>query len=101
MKRYNTSNRLSSITGRKYYPTVKYPVIEEKLSDIYIIGSFSDRLDNLAWQYYKDPTLWWIIAEANGIGKGSLLVPVGKQIRIPTEITNILQEYTLLNNLQQ
>jgi hypothetical protein len=101
MKRYNTSNRLSSITGRKYYPTVKYPVIEEKLSDIYIIGSFSDRLDNLAWQYYKDPTLWWIIAEANSIGKGSLLVPIGKQIRIPTEITTILQEYTVLNNLQQ
>jgi nucleoid-associated protein YgaU len=53
----------------------------------------------LAYAYYKDPTLWWIIAEANNIGKGDLLVPVGKQIRIPTEITSIIEEYSALNNL--
>lgn len=99
MNRYNTPNRLSTDSGKKYYPTFRYPMIEEKTTDIYIIGSFSDRLDNLAWTYYKDPTLWWIIAEANNIGKGDLLVPVGKQMRIPTEITSIIEEYSTINNL--
>lgn len=99
MNRYNTPNRLSTDRGKKYYPTFRYPTIVEKTTDVYIIGSFSDRLDNLAYAYYKDPTLWWIIAEANNIGKGDLLVPVGKQIRIPTEITSIIEEYSALNNL--
>ena len=99
MNRYNTPNRLSTDSGKKYYPTFIYPTIVEKTTDVYIIGSFSDRLDNLAYAYYKDPTLWWIIAEANNIGKGDLLVPVGKQIRIPTEITSIIEEYSALNNL--
>jgi hypothetical protein len=99
MNRYNTPNRLSTDSGKKYYPTFRYPTIVEKTTDVYIIGSFSDRLDNLAYAYYKDPTLWWIIAEANNIGKGDLLVPVGKQIRIPTEITPIIEEYGTLNNL--
>jgi hypothetical protein len=97
MNRYNTPNRLSRDSGKKYYPTFRYPMIEEKLSDIYIIGSYSDRLDNLAYSYYKDPTLWWIIAEANNIGKGDLLVPVGKQIRIPIDIRPIIEEYSKLN----
>ena len=74
-------------------------MIEEKLSDIYIIGSYSDRLDNLAWKYYKDTSLWWIIAEANQIGKGNLLVPPGKQIRIPTDIRELIDEYVSINNL--
>ena len=99
MKRYNTTNRLSTDSGKKYYPTFIYPKIEEKSSDIYIIGSYSDRLDNLAWTYYKDSTLWWIIAEANNIGMGNLLVTVGKQIRIPIDIQPIIKEYDVLNSI--
>jgi hypothetical protein len=99
MNRYNTPIRLSQDSGKKYYPTFRYPMIEEKLSDIYIIGSYIDRLDNLAYSYYKDPTLWWIIAEANNIGKGDFLVPVGKQIRIPTDVQPIIEEYNKLNKL--
>ena len=100
MKRYNQQFTFLDVKNKKnYLPTVRFPDIPEKLSDIYIIGSYYDRLDNLAWQYYKDPTLWWIIAEANGIGKGDLLLPIGKQIRIPTEITQIIEEYNFINNI--
>jgi hypothetical protein len=99
MNRYNTPFRFFDKKGKQFYPTFIYPIIEEKSSDIYIIGSYSDRLDNLAWTYYKDPTLWWIIAEANNIGMGNLLVPVGKQIRIPIDIQPIIQEYNILNSI--
>ena len=102
MKRYNQQFTFLDIKNkRNYLPTIRFPDIPEKLSDIYIISSYTDRLDNLAWQYYKDPTLWWIIAEANvGISKGSLLIPAGKQIRIPIEIIGIIEEYKFINNIK-
>lgn len=84
MRRYNPQIAfLDMVSKKRYYPSVRFPQIPNSITDIYIIGSYQDRLDNLAWKYYKDPTFWWIIAEANEIGKGDLLVPVGKQIRIP------------------
>jgi hypothetical protein len=43
-------------------------------------------LDTLAQQFYQDTTLWWVIANANNIGKGSFDVPAGMQIRIPFPI---------------
>lgn len=44
-----------------------------------------DRLDNLANQYYGDPTAWWVIANANADTAGidwTALVP-GTIIRVP------------------
>ena len=40
------------------------------------------RLDHLAYQYYEDPSMWWVIAAASGIG-WSLQVPPGTRIVIP------------------
>jgi hypothetical protein len=47
----------------------------------------------LAFEYYNDVTLWWIIAEANGIGKGSLAIPTGKQLRIPMNTGEIINDF--------
>jgi len=55
-------------------------------SDYYIFSREGDRLDTLAQQFYQDPTLWWIIANANNLGKGSFDVPPGLQIRIPIPV---------------
>jgi len=43
-------------------------------------------LDTLAYKYYGDVNDWWILARANDLGKGSLYVPAGTQLRIPTNI---------------
>lgn len=42
------------------------------------------RLDLIAAQYYRNPLLWWIIAEANGISDPLTPITVGSLIRIPT-----------------
>jgi nucleoid-associated protein YgaU len=47
----------------------------------------------LAYKYYKDQTLWWVIATANGLGKSGIMVPPGLQLRIPTNISQILEDY--------
>lgn len=44
---------------------------------------FGDRFDNLAFQYYKTPTLWWEIAKANHMINGTMSPPVGTLLFIP------------------
>ncbi len=44
---------------------------------------YGDRFDNLAFRYYRTPTLWWYIAKANGIVDGSMTAPVGTVLKIP------------------
>jgi nucleoid-associated protein YgaU len=65
-----------------------------------ILSQEGDRLDLLAKEFYGDETLWFIIAKANGLGKGSLNVPAGQVIKIP-----IYQEYSgvsvLLNQVNR
>jgi nucleoid-associated protein YgaU len=53
------------------------------VSDTYIQTITIERLDTLADRFYGDSTLWWVIAAANGIGKGTLRVPRGIKLRIP------------------
>ena len=89
MRRYLNNRKARGTHGKNFehYRTNIYPKIERHTDDIYIITRMDDRLDIIAWEYYKDVTLWWVIAEANGIGKGGLMVEVGKQIRIPSQLT--------------
>jgi nucleoid-associated protein YgaU len=52
----------------------------------------------LAYKFYKDSTLWWIIAQANGI-KATLKAPNGQQLRIPQDIENIILNFRRENNI--
>ena len=55
------------------------------MEDIYFISRRGDRLDLYANKYYQDASKWRIIATANHLGKGTLAVPPGLQIRIPRD----------------
>jgi|TARA_B100001778_G_C18571013_1_gene622596 hypothetical protein len=87
--------------GTEYYKCNFYPEIPQDESDIWVITEFTDRLDLLANQFYGDMTLWWIIAIANPdvLNMGELTCGVGKQIRIPQNINEILSSYNELNEL--
>lgn len=65
------------------YSSAHYPVIPITDNDIYIYTRKKDRLDNLAYQFYNDQRFWIILAIANDLGKGSVNVPTGIQLRIP------------------
>ena len=69
-----------------------YPTIRRKNDDIFIRSKIGDRLDTLANKYYKNSGLWWIIAQANQIGKGTLVIEPGIQLRIPTDISDVMSE---------
>ncbi len=60
--------------GDLYYNTVFYPELGARESDIYVETEFGDRLDSLAFQFYGDTTLYWIISirNPNEVSFGSL-----------------------------
>ena len=78
--------------------TIKFPKIYESTEDIIILSRGGDRLDLLAQNYYEDSSLYWIIAIANNLGKGTLEIPKGTYIRIPNDISSIIQQYNNLNS---
>jgi hypothetical protein len=100
MNRYIQSddNVYNRYDGKRVFKTTRYPKIPISENDIYIIANDTDYLDNLAYKYYKDETLWWVIAQANGI-KATLKAPTGAQIRIPININNIILNFKRENNV--
>ena len=63
------------------YGTTLYQRIPETNGDLHVISTEGDRLDNLAFQFYGDSSLWWYIAKANNLT--AMNVPAGKSLRIP------------------
>ena len=95
--RYSKIVTVTNFAGKRYYINNIYPDIPVTDSDIYVITTIGDRLDLLANDYYGDPTLYWIIASANSLPGDSLVPPLGQQLRIPTDIETILNEYLNIN----
>tara|TARA_R100001377_G_C3182203_1_gene107112 strand:- start:693 stop:989 length:297 start_codon:yes stop_codon:yes gene_type:complete len=86
----STFNRYQSTTTEaSRYKITNYPKFPKRPTDLYIISRELDRLDLISNQFYEDPRYWWIIAKANNLGKGTLDIPMGMQIRIPFPITDL------------
>ena len=100
MNRYQNTKIINQPdTNIKYYRDVKYPMIPLSTNDIYVITIEGDRYDKLALQYYNDSTLWWIISIGNdNLPQNTLNVPIGLQIRIPRNVSNIMVAYNQLNS---
>ena len=90
MSRYENTKIKHSIINRGVSPgiynilhhgTTVYSTIPETDSDIFVITQHGDRLDNLAQQFYGDPSLWWYIAKANNLS--FMTLPIGTSLRIP------------------
>ena len=97
--RYDTTvNIKKRWDGKRYFGTRLYPIIPVDPTDIYVVTNETDTLDNLAFKYYKNPSLWWVLAQANNIGKGKLSVPAGIQLRVPINLSTILNNYKSLNS---
>jgi hypothetical protein len=87
------------VTEKRKLSTVIISALPQQDADVYIAVTGTERLDKLALLFYQDSSLWWIIAAANGLGKGTLMVPGGINLRIPS-ITNI-QSYINEINLSR
>ena len=66
-------------------------------TDKFVVTTIDNRLDSLANQYYGDVSLWWVIAKANGLGKGRIVTNPSVELRIPGNIASIIAEFNALN----
>ena len=96
MSRYKYTKIKIGNNGKRVFRPTMIPTIPLRDSDIFIYPVFGERLDTLAHKYYGDVSLWWIIAKANGIN-GKLGLDPSIEIRIPQNVTDILDKFTQLN----
>ena len=87
-------------TGSVYYLNNIYPDIQFSDTDNYVIATMGDRLDLLAFDFYGDSSLYWVIASANSISGDSLYPEPGMQLRIPSNIQAVPNSYKLINNVR-
>jgi hypothetical protein len=98
MARYDNNTILKTANGTPYYKGKSYPNIPLSESDVYVITTIGDRLDYLAYLYYRDSELWWIISAANNNAtKGSLFPVPGTQLRIPSNVSSIINQFNQFN----
>lgn len=92
MDRYNnTSTRKEESISVK--STTVYSIPAESTEDYYLISTLGDRFDILAQEYYRDSSLWFIIASANPtLRRDTLLIEPGNQIRIPLPLSKVLSK---------
>ena len=96
--RYKNSIIKKDKDGKRYYRPTIVPNIPIKDSDIFVYPVYGDRFDTIAYRYYGDSNLWWIIAKANELSKGKLSPDPEFKLRIPTEIDDILESIVSSNS---
>jgi hypothetical protein len=74
-----------------------YPDIPLSNNDSYVITTLGDRLDLMALDFYGDTGYWWVIASANSLPGDSLFPPVGMQLRLPVNLSEIVNNYKSIN----
>lgn len=92
--RYENNEKKKTFDGKEVLRTRIYPNIPLRDDDVYVMTETGDRLDTLAWQYYENPTFWWIIASANNIHDAPLGLKDGTILRIPQNYIAILNEFS-------
>ena len=91
--RYQNGRKKKLESGEIVYRSKIYPDIPLKDDDIYAVTQTGDRLDTLANQFYKDSTLWWVIATANNIHDAPFALADGTILRIPRDYSTIVRQF--------
>ena len=83
MSRYSNTKQIKDQNGKRRAETTILSAPPATETDIFIRITSPERLDLLADKFYGDSTKWWIIAQANGLGKGTFFTPEDQILRIP------------------
>ena len=102
---YNNKKKLTNVHDNNAhynqtgYDSTLFPKVARKRGDTVIIAKSTDRLDIFAHRFYKDRTLWWVIALANDLPGDSFFITPGKQIFIPKDIQSVISDLRKHNSL--
>lgn len=96
--RYSVVGERKDENGNRIKRSVIYPTFPQTdTEDVIIRLEKGRRLDKLANEYYNDSELWWLIAEANNLGRGTLYVEAGQRIRIPMNVSRLFSRMERIN----
>ena len=96
--RYNDIPKKRDSYNTRVVRSTVYPPIERHDEDLYVITVVGDTLYALAQKYYGSVNYYWIIGEANErVNKKTQMVPSGLQLRIPSQLEQILRDYDDIN----
>ena len=98
--RYISIPQKQGTNNRRVQMSVIYPMIAKHSDDIYVLTTVGDTLYALAYQYYRSVNYYWVIGEANeGLDRSTQNLIPGTQLRIPSQLEQIIREFTDLNNI--
>ena len=83
--RYNWSVLYIDSKNGDFYGTRQPLRLANHKTDLFhqVTEADSRRIDLIAWRYYHDVSLWWVIAEVNSIGNPLEIEP-GTILRVPS-----------------
>jgi len=98
--RYANIPEKKDSNNRRVRMSTIYPPIPKHPDDTYVLTTVGDTLYALANQYYNSVNYYWVIAEANeGLDKATLNLAPGLQLRIPSQLNQIISDFRDLNNM--
>mgnify|MGYP007077506591 CR=1 FL=1 len=95
--RYKDTPIKQNQEGSRVYGTTFFSKLPIRDTDSFKYFPRGTRFDKIAYDYYGDPSLWWIITLANGVTNASIQVEPTIEYRIPTELEPILSDFKRLN----
>lgn len=75
---------LRLVDGVEFWNVLDIPDIPEQTDDQLYQVMENDRIDLLAYKFYGDPVLWWVIAVANNLELLPTQLNPGAFLRIPS-----------------
>lgn len=76
---------LVTVDGFTFWDLLELPTIVPQPDDTSYQVQGTDRIDSLAYKFYGDPILWWVLALANDLELLPSDLQVGDVLRIPSQ----------------
>ena len=84
MNRYITTQVIQPESGKNRYASTIFSPSPLTTGDRIIRITSAERFDKLALDFYGYATMWPVIASANQIKRGTLVIPANSRLRIPS-----------------
>ena len=66
--------------------------IADREGDLFVEFNSEDKLENLAYRVYNDPSMWWIIMLANPEYAMEYEIEPGETLRVPLPLNSVITE---------
>lgn len=77
---------LRTVDGVEFWDLLDLPTFQPGEEDITHVVQEGERIDSIAYRYYQDAVLWWVVAWANSIELPQRELSPGVELVVPSPI---------------